>query len=258
MNLQFGQKTDDFIFGYGICQCGCGKKTPLLYNGEHAKHVNSQHHPRAIAKRDKEKLKQTTLPGTPNTTGILGEEKTAYEKGWGFCQCGCGEKTKIFAGKANRFVVGHSSKSPEFRAAQSRRAVEQIQNRECSPFFRYGRSISGTHFSSKIERDVNFMSLYEKKAYEILDSMESVASYQDQPFTISYEYNGQPFTYIPDILVYLTDGSIKLLEVKPAERLSSPRVQAKHAAAEVFCIKKGWAFMVLTEVDLFRNERIDF
>ena len=102
------------------------------------------------------------------------------------------------------------------------------------------------------------MSLYEKKAYQILDSMESVTSYEEQPFTISYEYDGQLFTYIPDILVYLIDGSMRLIEVKPEERLSSPRVQAKHAAAEAFCIKKGWAFMVLMEVDLFRNERIDF
>lgn len=102
------------------------------------------------------------------------------------------------------------------------------------------------------------MSLYEKKAFEILDDMQNVLSFEEQPFNLSYFYNGSQCTYVPDVLVCVADGRKVLLEIKPESRLGSPRVQAKHAAAEAFCRNKGMFFMVVTESQLFKEQRIEF
>jgi hypothetical protein len=60
------------------------------------------------------------------------------------------------------------------------------------------------------------------------------------------------------VLVLLADGRKILLEIKPESRLESPRVQAKHAAAQAFCRNKEMFFLVVTESQLFREERIEF
>ncbi|MCX5757649.1 MAG: TnsA endonuclease N-terminal domain-containing protein, partial [Candidatus Hydrogenedentes bacterium] len=167
-----------------------------------------------------------------------------------------GGLTAILKGKANRFIANHHVKTPEARSAQSARASAQLRNSMPSPFDGIGRSIRGTHFSLKLLREVGFMSLYEKNAFEILDAMDSVTSYLEQPFTIPYMYKERKFTYVPDILVHTVDGKRHLVEVKPQAMLSSPRVQAKHLAAQTFCRQNGMSFIVLMEDDLFRKETI--
>ena len=237
--------------GYGYCQCGCGKRTKPYYNS-FRKYFHSTHNPLRGSQNPLE------ISLDQRTTGLLGEILKGYEKGWGYCQCGCGERTKVINGIANRYIIGHKSKTPEFRAAQSLRASEQIRCRDNGPFMRYGNSINGVHFSPKLGRPVSYMSLYEKKLFEILDSMESVASYSEQPITIPYKYKDQIFNYTPDVLVDLIDGGRALLEVKPVKMVKFPRTEAKHEAARSFCREKSMPFIIVTEEELFRQNRIIF
>lgn len=270
---EIGQETPDYPHGYGFCQCGCGRKTKLLYFGEYSRYANARHDPMYKVWKSQAYLAQITrereaaLPAAPKAKGYpdppssvkIGDVVIGFEKGWGYCQCGCDGRTNIYKkGYARRFIMGHSSKTPESRSAQSLRAAVQAREAEFSPYVRFGRSVRGTHLSPKLGRPVNFMSLYEKKAFEILDLMQIVSGYQEQPFDLLYFYEGNRFTYIPDVLVCLTDGRRVLLEVKPESRLESRRVQAKHAAAQVFCQNKGMFFMVVTETQLFKEQRIEF
>lgn len=272
--LEIGQKTPDYPHGYGFCQCGCGRRTNFFYFGEYSRYANARHHPYYKVWKSQAYLAQITrereaavLPAAPKAKGYpdppssvkIGDVVIGFENGWGCCQCGCDGRTNIYKkGHARRFIMGHSSKTPESRSAQSLRAAVQAREAEFSPYVRFGRSVRGTHLSPKLGRPVNFMSLYEKKAFEVLDLMHIVSGYEEQPFDLPYFYEGNRFTYIPDVLVYLADSRKVLLEIKPESRLKSPRVQAKHAAAQAFCRNKGMFFMVVTETQLFKEQRIEF
>lgn len=271
--LEIGQKTPDYPHGYGFCQCGCGRRTKRLYFGDYSRYWSVTHNPIYKVRKLKPYFPQITrereaaLSAAPKAKGYpdppssakIGDVVIGFEKGWGYCQCGCDGRTNIYKkGYVRRFIMGHSSKTPESRSAQSLRAAVQAREAEFSPYVRFGRSVRGTHLSPKLGRPVNFMSLYEKKAFEILDLMQIISGYEEQPFNLPYSYEGNRCTYIPDVLVYLADGRKVLLEIKPESRLESRRVQAKHAAAQAFCRSKGMFFMVVTETQLFKEQKIEF
>jgi hypothetical protein len=57
-----GEKTPDYPFGYGYCQCGCGKVTRIV-GGVHLKFFRRSHHPQVrqdvldLARRRVEQVK---------------------------------------------------------------------------------------------------------------------------------------------------------------------------------------------------------
>ena len=77
----------------------------------------------------------------------------------GFCQCGCGQRTKInernhahkgwVKGEYRRFVLGHCARTPEARAASSKRytAITATQKGENHPRWKGGR----TNFNGYIQ-----------------------------------------------------------------------------------------------------------
>ena len=53
----------------------------------------------------------------------------------------------------------------------------------------------------------------------------------------------------------MVDGHIEIWEVKPASQTSSPKNEAKFAAAEAYCQVRGWKFVVITEVGINKLEK---
>lgn len=151
--LEIGQKTPDYPHGYGFWQCGCGKKTKPLYFGNYARYANVTHHPNPMQdqklrrylpqiSRKRKAASHAVSVGHPEpkpkgdpdllSSVEVGDVVPGFEKGWGYCQCGCGGQTRIYKGGARRFIVGHSSKTPEFRLA---RALGRLSRPE-KPTFR--------------------------------------------------------------------------------------------------------------------------
>lgn len=58
-------------------------------------------------------------------------------------------------------------------------------------------------------------------------------------------------TYVvPDFLVDMLDGKVRLLEIKPTDRLDRPALPRKLAAMQLHAEHQGWTFHLLTEKDL--------
>jgi len=57
---------------------------------------------------------------------------------------------------------------------------------------------------------------------------------------------GSPRRHVPDLLV-LTDGSIRLVDVKPQDRHGDPKVVTQFAWTRRLCDVKGWGFKVWSE-----------
>jgi hypothetical protein len=94
--------------------------------------------------------------------------------------------------------------------------------------------------------NARYRSNWEKQHFENLDNDIHVLSFISEPFVIQYEYV-QKRNYIPDIFIIYTDGTKKLVEIKPSYFLDAEINKCKFAAAEKYCQEKGMIFEVWTE-----------
>jgi hypothetical protein len=130
---------------------------------------------------------------------------------------------------------------------------KQIKKKGFSVASNRSKYKQGKFWSKKNQKEFVFRSAYEFGYFHILEADNNVVSYIVEPFQISYRYQGSIRKYWPDLMVLYKDGSIKILEIKPAALVNSRQVQAKAAGARMF-LKRNiptakYAF--ITEVDIF-------
>jgi hypothetical protein len=111
-------------------------------------------------------------------------------------------------------------------------------------------------------------------AATILVACPAVAHIQEQPLTIWYQWREQGNTLqiqllesapttrprkqpnagvsyiVPDFLVETTDGSKRLIEIKPSDRFAKPITQRKLEVARQCAAAEGWTFHLVTEKEL--------
>ena len=114
------------------------------------------------------------------------------------------------------------------------------------------KSITGYHFSTKMNRWFPFRSLCEESYMVVLDNDPQVEKWDYEPFFLRYSWNGKTCFYLPDFFVSRKDGFI-LVEFKPSFLVENEQNQAKFSAARNLCHRKKWSFLVVTEKDLFQD-----
>jgi len=91
----------------------------------------------------------------------------------------------------------------------------------------------------------------ERKLALRIDRDPQVKNYRSQPLRISYiDSEDKSHTYVPDFQVWRWDGSIELHEVTLSERRLLPNAQRREKAAQEYCNKEGWRYIVHTEQSL--------
>ena len=84
-----------------------------------------------------------------------------------------------------------------------------------------------------------------------IDRDPRVKNYRSQPLRISYiASEGNQHTYVPDFQVWRWDGSIELHEVTLSQRRLLPHAQRREKAAQEYCEREGWRYVVHTEGSL--------
>ncbi|MEI6949645.1 TnsA endonuclease N-terminal domain-containing protein [Paraflavisolibacter sp. H34] len=116
-------------------------------------------------------------------------------------------------------------------------------------------SITGKKPSRKTGNSHRFESALERDYISLLEFDERVEWYVEQPFTISYSYNGKVRIYTPDFLVIYkpsVDAIPLLAEVKYKADLKrhEAEYQPKFEAAIEFAHEKGYQFSVITEEEI--------
>lgn len=109
---------------------------------------------------------------------------------------------------------------------------------------------TGFFNSRKNSKKLYFRSGLECEFYKILESKSDVVRYTAEPLEINYFYEGASHRYIPDIFVEYNDGKKELWEIKPKSQTKMPKNVAKWQAANEYCKKRNWNFIVLTETGL--------
>ena len=118
--------------------------------------------------------------------------------------------------------------------------------------------------------NIIYRSGWELKLMGYLDMHEEVIQWASEEFCIPYRspVDNRIHRYFPDFWVKKTDGSVLVIEVKPAKQAEPPKQpsrmtkryinevfeygknQAKWKAAREYCDDRGWNFVVMTEREL--------
>jgi hypothetical protein len=118
---------------------------------------------------------------------------------------------------------------------------------------RRGRRFRGYFPSVKMGRTVHWESLLEKDAQLLLELSPGVAAYQEQPEVIEYFDGEQMREYIPDLSVILHDGTVRHIEVKPADQLARPSIRVKYEAIAKHYQSIQLPYRVVTEDEIRRE-----
>jgi hypothetical protein len=125
------------------------------------------------------------------------------------------------------------------------------------------RAVTGLVASARLGRAVQFESCLERDFIFILDMLfGAVDHFEEQPTRVYWtSMDGREHTYVPDFLVFFSgDSFIRrastrkpwLVEIKYREDLKNDwkTLQPKFRAAMAFAAKQGWAFHILTELEI--------
>lgn len=105
--------------------------------------------------------------------------------------------------------------------------------------------------TNKNGETVQCESYTERKLALRIDRDPCVKNYRSQPLRISFvDSEDKPHTYVPDFQVWRWDGLVEIHEVTLVERRLLPNAQRREKAAQEYCDKEGWRYVVHTEVSL--------
>lgn len=116
---------------------------------------------------------------------------------------------------------------------------------------------SGTYWSATEAQHVVYESRLELARLLFADFDRSVRRICAQPFLLVWECDGARAKHIPDYLL-LTDQGPKVVDVKPARRLSKPEVASTFAWTRSALERRAWLYEVWSEPDEVELQNVRF
>ncbi|WP_319446111.1 MULTISPECIES: TnsA-like heteromeric transposase endonuclease subunit [unclassified Mycobacterium] len=119
------------------------------------------------------------------------------------------------------------------------------------------RSHQGRYWLSRSGAHVQFESRFEMTALMVLDFEGQAVAVSSNPFWLLWPRGSDPQRHAPDFFIRRTDGSVLVMDVKPASRLTdNDRIQ--HARTRAVCGELSWEYREFTNIasPLERNLRL--
>lgn len=157
----------------------------------------------------------------------------------------------------NHFNYGKKGKdNPNYGSKRTNKtkqkmSVTRIKLLKENPSFLNSSYTSGWYYSKKNDKELHYRSSYELQAYKLLEQMSEVVSYEAEPFSIPYIFEGAKRNYLIDLLVVYKSGRKELIEIKPEYFISEDKNQAKFNAAKEYSQDNNYDFSIWTEKELF-------
>ncbi len=111
------------------------------------------------------------------------------------------------------------------------------------------RHFSGTYWSATMGAPVGYESRLEHANLLVVDFDPQVRWILSQPFLLEGDDRGTTRRHIPDFLIAHVDESVCVIDVKPAEKLSLPKVRDSLGWSRRVIEAHGWEYRVLSEPD---------
>ena len=106
----------------------------------------------------------------------------------------------------------------------------------------YGKA--GVFYSEKLNRSISYESSIELEFFLILEALDEVKFYQEQPLKIPYSFENKKYLYYPDIFFMLTDGTGVVVEIKPNTEMALKINLNKWEALKTYCANQGLGFLI--------------
>lgn len=116
-------------------------------------------------------------------------------------------------------------------------------------WYKKQRHFSGWFWSATMQSQVGYESRLEYANLLLLDFDSRVEWILSQPFLLEGDDRSTTRRHIPDYLLGQADGSVCVVDVKPAEKLSMPKVRDSLDWSRHVIEKHGWEYRVLSEPD---------
>lgn len=114
---------------------------------------------------------------------------------------------------------------------------------------------SGIYYSKKCNEVINYLSSYERDFLILCDYSRMITSIEI-PDPIEYYFNGGNHNYYPDFLIKTDSGISILVEIKAYNLLNDEKILAKKIAAKKWARKRNIKYIILTEKDLYKKQKI--
>lgn len=116
-------------------------------------------------------------------------------------------------------------------------------------WYRKQRHFSGSYWSATMEAPVGYESRLEYANLLLADFDPRVVWILSQPFLVDGDDRGTARRHVPDYLFIHADDSACVVDVKPAEKLSRPKVHNSLAWSRRIIEGHGWEYRVQSEPD---------
>jgi hypothetical protein len=134
-------------------------------------------------------------------------------------------------------------------AARGKRVREPTKN--FSGLFR------GKFPSRKTGRMVHWESLLERDAILLYEFSPGIATFREQPYSISYFHAGRMRRYTPDFELTFRSGRTELVEVKPWIKLQKTDEQQRFEAIGSYLNARGQRFRLLSDLEIRKRPLLD-
>jgi len=134
-------------------------------------------------------------------------------------------------------------------AARGKRVREPTKN--FSGLFR------GKFPSRKLGRMVHWESLLERDAILLFEFSPRVATFREQPYSISYFHTGRMRRYTPDFELTFRSGHTELVEVKPWVKLQKSDEQQRFEAIGSYFNARDMRFRILSDLEIRKRPLLD-
>lgn len=116
-------------------------------------------------------------------------------------------------------------------------------------WYKKQQHFSGWYWSATMEALVGYESRLEYANLLLVDFDPRVERVLSQPFLLEGDDRGKTRKHIPDYLIAHSDGSVCVLDVKPAEKLALPKVRDSLGWSRRVIEKHGWEYRIVSEPD---------
>jgi len=120
--------------------------------------------------------------------------------------------------------------------------VATLQSKREGPF--QGKGYAGAFYSDKMKREIEYDSELEFDFFQRLEEIDEVGFYQEQPFKISFEYEGHKSDYYPDVIFCLNDGKGVVADIKPIFQMALQYNLSKWTGLRRYCAKQGLGILI--------------
>lgn len=114
-------------------------------------------------------------------------------------------------------------------------------------WYRGQRHYPGRYWAATTSSHLIYESRLELARLLFADFDPAVVRIASQPFLLVASVGGQTRRHVPDFLLHTADGTLTVVDVKPAARLADAKVAEALAWAEEAVTARGWRFEVWSE-----------